>query len=81
LSAVEVNKLHKSYGSIVAVDSISFSVTENEIFGLVGPNGAGKTTTIECLAGCGRMGLIVGRLGVRRLLGAVGYPEGGVKGV
>ena len=51
MSAVEVNKLHKSYGPIVAVDSISFSVTANEIFGLVGPNGAGKTTTIECLEG------------------------------
>ena len=35
----------------MAVDSISFSVAENEVFGLVGPNGAGKTTTIECLEG------------------------------
>ena len=51
MSAVEVTKLHKSYGPIVAVDGISFSVTANEIFGLVGPNGAGKTTTIECLEG------------------------------
>ena len=51
MSVVEVRELRKSYGPIVAVDSISFSVAENEIFGLVGPNGAGKTTTIECLEG------------------------------
>ena len=48
---VEVRELRKAYGPIVAVDGISFSVAENEVFGLVGPNGAGKTTTIECLEG------------------------------
>ncbi len=51
MSVVEVRELRKAYGSIVAVDGISFSVAENEVFGLVGPNGAGKTTTIECLEG------------------------------
>ena len=51
MSVVEVRELRKAYGPIVAVDSISFSVAENEVFGLVGPNGAGKTTTIECLEG------------------------------
>ncbi len=51
MSVVEVRGLRKAYGPIVAVDSISFSVAENEVFGLVGPNGAGKTTTIECLEG------------------------------
>ena len=51
MSVVEVRELHKAYGPIVAVDGISFSVAENEVFGLVGPNGAGKTTTIECLEG------------------------------
>ena len=51
MSVVEVRELRKAYGPIVAVDGISFSVAENEIFGLVGPNGAGKTTTIECLEG------------------------------
>lgn len=35
----------------MAVDDISFNVTEGEIFGLLGPNGAGKTTTVECLQG------------------------------
>ena len=51
MSVVEVRELRKAYGPIVAVDDISFSVAENEVFGLVGPNGAGKTTTIECLEG------------------------------
>ena len=51
MPVVEVRELRKAYGPIVAVDGISFSVAENEVFGLVGPNGAGKTTTIECLEG------------------------------
>lgn len=48
---VEVNKLRKAYGDLVAVDDISFNVQKGEIFGLLGPNGAGKTTTFECLEG------------------------------
>ena len=48
---VHVEGLHKTYGSTVAVDDVSFDVREGEIFGMVGPNGAGKTTTIECLEG------------------------------
>ncbi len=39
----------KRYGDIVAVDDVSLSIEEGEIFGLVGPNGAGKTTLIEML--------------------------------
>ena len=50
-SVIEVERLTKTYGEIVAVDKISFEVYEGEIFGMVGPNGAGKTTTIECLEG------------------------------
>lgn len=46
---IEVQNLRKTYGTIVAVDDISFQVAEGEIFGLLGPNGAGKTTTVECL--------------------------------
>jgi ABC-2 type transport system ATP-binding protein len=53
-SIIQVEKLRKTYGSIVAVDEISFEVQEGEIFGMVGPNGAGKTTTIECLEGLRR---------------------------
>ena len=47
--AVIVRDLVKRYGSLTAVDGISFSVAEGEIFGLLGPNGAGKTTTIEMI--------------------------------
>jgi ABC-2 type transport system ATP-binding protein len=48
---VEVDRLHKAYGATIAVDGISFSIDEGEIFGILGPNGAGKTTTVECIAG------------------------------
>ena len=52
--ATEVTELHKFYGPVRAVDGISFTVEEGEIFGMVGPNGAGKTTTIECVEGLRR---------------------------
>ncbi len=48
---IEVDGLHKSFGALVAVDDVSFSVAEGEIFGLLGPNGAGKTTTINMICG------------------------------
>jgi ABC-2 type transport system ATP-binding protein len=51
LIPIEVNSLTKCYGSLHAVDGISFHVNEGEVFGLLGPNGAGKTTTIEILEG------------------------------
>jgi len=47
--AVEVYKLTKEFGSITAVDAVSFEVMEGEIFGFLGPNGAGKTTLIRML--------------------------------
>ncbi|TYB62170.1 ABC transporter ATP-binding protein [Nonomuraea sp. PA05] len=49
--ALEVRNLHKRYGEHVAVDDVSFTVEEGEIFGIIGPNGAGKTTTVESIAG------------------------------
>ena len=49
--AVEIEHLRKTYGTVVAVDDVSFSVAEGEIFGILGPNGAGKTTTVECAIG------------------------------
>jgi ABC-2 type transport system ATP-binding protein len=48
---VEVSSVKKSYGDVKAVDGVSFSVNEGEVFALVGPNGAGKTTLIEILEG------------------------------
>jgi len=53
-TAVEVKDLEKHYGDVRAVDGISFSVAEGEVFGLLGHNGAGKTTTIRMLTGRAR---------------------------
>jgi len=51
MNPVEVSTLKKHYGDLKAVDGITFTVNEGEVFGLLGPNGAGKTTTIEILEG------------------------------
>ncbi|HJO39963.1 MAG: ATP-binding cassette domain-containing protein [Vicinamibacterales bacterium] len=48
---IEVSHLTKSYGSVTAVDDISFRVEAGEILGFLGPNGAGKTTTMRVLTG------------------------------
>jgi ABC-2 type transport system ATP-binding protein len=48
---ITVQHLTKRYGDFVAVNDISFSVREKEIFGIIGPNGAGKTTAVECISG------------------------------
>jgi ABC-2 type transport system ATP-binding protein len=50
-SAVTVQNLVKKYGHLVAVNDVSLSINEGEIFGIIGPNGAGKTTTVECISG------------------------------
>jgi ABC-2 type transport system ATP-binding protein len=44
---IRAEALRKTFGSLVAVDGISFSVRRGEVFGILGPNGAGKTTTLE----------------------------------
>jgi len=49
--AVEVDGLVKVYGSLRAVDGVSFAVAPGEFFGILGPNGAGKTTTLEIIEG------------------------------
>jgi ABC-2 type transport system ATP-binding protein len=48
---LEVRGLFKAFAAIRAVDSVSFSVNEGELYGLLGPNGAGKTTSISMIAG------------------------------
>ena len=48
---IEVDRLNKSYGPLVAVEALTFSVNPGEIFGLLGPNGAGKTTALGCISG------------------------------
>jgi ABC-2 type transport system ATP-binding protein len=48
-AAIEVDHIVKKYGDFTAVDDVSFSVTEGEIFGLLGPNGAGKSTLIRMM--------------------------------
>ena len=48
---IQVQGLSKRYGDQVAVDDVSFSVSQGEVFGILGPNGAGKTTTVEILEG------------------------------
>ena len=48
---IRVEHLQKRFGSIAAVDDVSFDVESGEIFGFLGPNGAGKTTTIRMLTG------------------------------
>jgi ABC-2 type transport system ATP-binding protein len=47
--AIEVDKLTKRYGNLLAVNDISFTVRKGEVFALLGPNGAGKTTTVEII--------------------------------
>jgi len=51
MAVVDVDHLRKTYGDTVAVDDVSLSVDDGEIFGILGPNGAGKTTTVECVVG------------------------------
>jgi ABC-2 type transport system ATP-binding protein len=53
-ASIEVANLTKKYGSLMAVDDISFSVEQGETFGVLGPNGAGKTTTLEMIEGLKR---------------------------
>jgi ABC-2 type transport system ATP-binding protein len=52
---IAVAGLTKCYGEVLAVDNISFDVSNGELFGFLGPNGAGKTTTINMLTGLARL--------------------------
>ena len=50
-TAIAIERLTKDYGDVRAVDDLSLTIPEAEVFGLLGPNGSGKTTTINCLTG------------------------------
>ena len=51
VTAIAIAGLTKDYGDVRAVDGLTLSISEAEVFGLLGPNGSGKTTTINCLTG------------------------------
>jgi ABC-2 type transport system ATP-binding protein len=48
---LDIKNLRKSFGSILAVDDVSFALAKGQLVGLLGPNGAGKTTTVSMIAG------------------------------
>ena len=48
---LQVKSLRKTFGTLVAVDDVSFTVDRGQLVGLLGPNGAGKTTTVSMIAG------------------------------
>jgi len=55
-TVLDVKNLDKSFGSRKAVNEVSFSVSEGEVFGLLGPNGAGKSTTLSLICGIQKPG-------------------------
>ena len=48
---LEIQHVRKTFGTLVAVDDVSFTVEPGKLTGLLGPNGAGKTTTVSMIAG------------------------------
>ena len=48
---IAVNGVSKNYGSVTAVDDLTFTVDRGEVVGFLGPNGAGKTTTMRMITG------------------------------
>ena len=81
IPAIEITNLCKTFGTFKAVDHLSLTVQQGEIFGLLGPNGSGKTTTVNMLSGLSTstsgetkiMGYDIRQNGrqIRRMLGSV----------
>ena len=77
---LELDRVTKAFDEFVAVDHLSFNISEGEVFGLLGPNGAGKTSTIRMMIGItvpdsGAV-RVFGQPLARRLLDRIGYlPE------
>jgi ABC-2 type transport system ATP-binding protein len=86
MEAIVVEDLHKRYGEVQALDGVTFTVREGEVFGLLGPNGAGKSTTVRVLvtltyadAGTGRVAghdVRTEQAQVRRVIGYVPQDSG-----
>ena len=70
MNLLEVCNLRKTFGNLVAVEDVSFSVAPGEVFGLLGPNGAGKSTTMNMI-----VGLLAPDSGAVRLEGRELSPE------
>lgn len=71
MAPIDVQNLSKDYGTVLANDSLSFTVKQGEVFGFLGPNGAGKSTLIRML-----LGLLKPTAGTARVLGANIHDEG-----
>jgi ABC-2 type transport system ATP-binding protein len=77
-SVIDATGVHKHFGPIQAVDGISLSIFQGEIYGLLGPNGSGKTTLIRLFIGLlrptsGSIQLLGERMPNKTVLGQVGY--------
>ncbi len=79
-AAIETRGLTRRYGRIEAIQDLTFSVSEGEVFGFLGPNGAGKTTTIRCLLGLIRptsgIALVLGQPPTPAIRAGIGYLPG-----
>ncbi len=79
--AIEARGLQKAFGDLVAVDDLTITVGQGEVYGFLGPNGAGKSTTVKILTGlirptAGEARLLGRKLGDRRTKREIGYlPE------
>ena len=66
IPAIEIQRLNKSFGNLVALEDIQLSIAQGEFFALLGPNGAGKTTLISIVAG-----LVMANSGQVKVMGQV----------